>query len=393
MDRNYAIILTASGLSATVTAMLYASLQFITYQKGGSLFYVGLVGSLPYAGMFVMAYVWGLLSDWLGKRKGIIVASGVAGSLLFFVYPWLTTIELLIAVRFIQVCLMGSIILLIAVATERFPGEKGKVIGNLNVPLALGWVVGAGTAAYLYRSSQTGLFFLCGLVGLASALVLLPLKEVRKDNGESLGSLRQMLTFRRRRPIFILCTATMLLLTGNYMVYSVFPQYLTTSAFNLSEVQIGLVVAGSGLTGMLVFRAAGMLVDRTGRRKVLIPTFLTYVISWTVYALTQNIYVICIIWILPYWSFFTTSSTAMVSDLTDERERGRGIGILNAAINFGNFAGSLLGGLLAAELGYRPAFGVAAALVASAFVISFWTSEGDRSPQPSTSTPPAPPDK
>jgi DHA1 family multidrug resistance protein-like MFS transporter len=126
---------------------------------------------------------------------------------------------------------------------------------------------------------------------------------------------------------------------------------------------------------------------------VLIPTFLTYVISWTVYALTQNIYVICIIWILPYWSFFTTSSTAMVSDLTDERERGRGIGILNAAINFGNFAGSLLGGLLAAELGYRPAFGVAAALVASAFVISFWTSEGDRSPQPSTSTPPAPPDK
>ena len=391
MDRNYAIILAASGLNAMVTALLYASLQFMTYEKGHSLVYVGLIGSLPYAGMMVMAYVWGLVSDWLGKRKGIVVASGVAGSLLFFIYPWLTSIEMLIAVRFVQVCLMGSVILLIAVATERFPGEKGKVVGDLNVPLAFGWVVGAGTAAYLYQSSQTGLFFLCGLVGLAAALVLLPLKEDKKQNGDNLLSLRQMLTFRNRRPIYILCLATLLLLTGNYIVYSVFPQYLTTSAFNLDKMQIGFLVAGSGLTGMLVFRAAGKLVDRAGRRKVLIPTYLTYVISWTAYALTQNIYVLAVIWLLPYWCFFTTSSTAMVSDLTDERERGRGIGILNAAINFGNFAGSLLGGFLAASFGYQPAFAVAAVLVLCAFFVSFATKESNHTAQPSGSTPPAPP--
>jgi MFS family permease len=391
MDRNYAIILAASGLNATVTALLYASLQFMTYEKGHSLFYVGLIGSLPYAGMMVMAYVWGLVSDWLGKRKEIVVASGVAGSLLFFTYPWLTTIEMLIAVRFVQVCLMGSVILLIAVATERFPGEKGKVVGDLNVPLAFGWVVGAGTAAYLYQSSQTGLFFLCGLVGLAAALVLLPLQETKKDNGDNLLSLRQLLTFRNRRPIYILCAATLLLLTGNYIVYSVFPQYLTTSAFNMDKMQIGFIVAGSGLTGMLVFRAAGKLVDRAGRRKVLIPTFLTYVISWTAYALTQNIYVLSVIWLLPYWCFFTTSSTAMVSDLTDERERGRGIGILNAAINFGNFAGSMLGGFLAQSFGYQPAFGVAAMIVLAAFLVSFATKESNHSGQPSGSTPPAPP--
>jgi MFS family permease len=395
MDRDYRIILAASGLSATVTAMLYASLQFMAFEKGGSLVYVGLVGSLPYAGMMVMAYVWGLLSDWLGKRKGIVVASGVAGSLLFFIYPWLTSIEMLIAVRFVQVCLMGSVILLIAVVTERFPGEKGKVIGDLNVPLALGWVIGAGAAAYLYMSPQTQmwLFFLCGLVGLASALVLLPLKEVKKDNGIALGSLRQMLTFRRRRPIFTLCGATLVLLTGNYIVYSVFAQYLKTPAFGLDELRIGLIVAGSGLTGMLVFRAAGKLVDKAGRRKVLLPTIFTYMISWTAYALTQNIYVIVFIWITPYWSFFTTSSMAMVSDLTDDCERGRGIGILNAAINFGNFAGSLLGGVLAASLGFQPAFAAAAIIVSVAFVIALGTKESNTAPHPPTNTPLAPPDK
>jgi MFS family permease len=391
MDRNYAIILAASGLNATVTALLYASLQFMAFEKSHDLFYVGLIGSLPYAGMMVMAYVWGLVSDWLGRRKGIIVASGVAGSMLFFIYPWLNTIELLIAVRFIQVCLMGSVILLIAVATERFPGEKGKVVGDLNVPLAMGWVAGAGVAAYLYQSSQMGLFFLCGLVGLAAAMVLLPLQETKKDNGENLLNLRQMLTFRNRRPIYILCAATLLLLTGNYIVYSVFPQYLTTAAFKLDVMQIGFIVAGSGLTGVLVFRAAGKLVDRVGRRKVLIPTFLTYVLSWTIYALTQNIYVLSIIWLLPYWCFFTTSSTAMVSDLTDERERGRGIGILNAAINFGNFAGSLLGGFLARGLGYQPAFAVAAVLVFAAFLVSFATKESNHTAHPSGTTPPAPP--
>jgi MFS family permease len=393
MDRDYQIILAASGLSSTVTAMLYASLQFMTFEKSGSLVYVGLVGSLPYAGMMVMAYVWGLLSDWLGKRKGIVIAAGAAGSMLFFIYPWLTSIEMLIAVRFVQVCLMGSVILLIAVVTERFPGEKGKVIGDLNVPLALGWVVGAGTAAYLYKSSQMGLFFLCGLVGLASALVLIPLKEVKRDNGNALGSLRQMLTFRNRRPVLVLCAATLVLLTGNYTVYSVFAQYLKTPAFGLDELRIGLIVAGSGLTGMLVFRAAGKLVDRAGRRKVLLPTIITYMLSWTVYALTQNIYVVVFIWITPYWSFFTTSSTAMVSDLTDERERGRGIGILNAAINFGNFAGSLLGGVLAASLGYQPAFAAAAIIVSVAFIIALGTKESNTASQPPATTPLAPPDR
>jgi len=403
MDRDYRIILAASGLNATVTALLYASLQFIAIDMGGSLVYVGLVGSLPYAGMMVMAYVWGLLSDWLGKRKWLVVASGAAGSLLFFVYPWLTTIEMLIAVRFVQVCLMGSVILLIAVVTERFPGEKGKMIGDLNVPLSFGWLIGAGVAAYLYRTSQEGLFFLCGAVGLAGALVLLPLREVPKDNGIPIGNLRQMLTFRQRRPIFILCAATLLLLTGNYIVYSVFAQYLRTPTFGLDELHIGLLVAGSGLTGMLAFRLAGRLVDRAGRRKVLLPTILTYMASWAIYAVTQDIYLIGIIWVLPYWCFFTTSSTAMVSDLTDERERGRGIGILNAAINFGNFAGSLLGGVLAATLGFRPAFGVAAGLVTVAFLIALGTRESHRpagppaaggppDSQPPAETPLAPPE-
>jgi MFS family permease len=391
MDRNWGIILAASGLNATVTALLYASLQFLTYEKGHSLVYVGLIGSLPYAGMMVMAYVWGLVSDWLGRRKGLVIASGVAGSLLFFVYPWLTSVEMLIAVRFVQVCLMGSVILLIAVATERFPGEKGRIVGNLNVPLAFGWVVGAGIAAYLYKSSQDGLFMLCGLVGLASALVLVPLHEAQRANGDNPLSLRQMLTFRNRRPILILCAATLLLLTGNYIVYSVFPQYLTGPPFRLTEMPIGFIVAGSGLTGMLVFRAAGMLVDRAGRRKVLIPTILMYVISWAAYALTQDIYVLSILWLLPYWCFFTTSSTAMACDLTDDCERGRGIGILNAAINFGAFAGSLLGGVLSTGLGYQPAFAVAAVLVFAAFLVSFATKESNHAVHPSGSTPPAPP--
>ena len=49
---------------------------------------------------------------------------------------------------------------------------------------------------------------------VSAALVLLPLKEVCRDNGENLLSLRNMLTFRNRRPIVILCSATLLLLTG-----------------------------------------------------------------------------------------------------------------------------------------------------------------------------------
>jgi MFS family permease len=367
MDRDYKVILAATGLNTVVTAMLYASLQFMALEISGSLFYVGLVSSLPYLGLFVMAYVWGLLSDYLGKRKNIVIVSGMIGSVLFLLYPFLTSIEELIILRLIQVCLMGSVILLIAVVTEKFPTEKGKVIGDLNVPLAAGWVIGAGLAAILFQTPamaskgvqlslfpnvspevlQWIFFITCTIIGLAASVVLIPLHELKKDSSTSLGPFREMLNFNNKREIGILCTATALLLTGNYIIYSVFATYLQIPAFNLAPWQIGLIVAGSGLFGMFVFRFAGRLVDRKGRKAVLLPTIAVYAISWTIYASTANIYIITILWILPYWSFFTTSSTAMVSDLTDERERGRGVGILNAAINFGNFAGSLLGGLLA----------------------------------------------
>ena len=378
MDRDFRVILAASGLSTTVTALLYASLQFRALEISGSKFYVGLIGSLPYLGLMIMAYVWGLLSDYLGKRKGIVIVSGIVGSLLFFIYPFLTSIEMLIAVRFVQVCLMGSIILLLAVVTERFPADKGKVIGDLNVPLAAGWVVGAGVAAALYKNpymsvelSNLIFFTLCGAIGLASSLVLILLHEPKKDRNElSFSSLKEMVRFKNKRPIGVLCTATLVLLTGNYMIYSVFAIYLQEPMFALAEWQIGLIVAGSGLFGMFVFRFAGRLVDNKGRKAVLLPTLAMYAVSWLVYALTTNLYIIAILWVLPYWSFFTTSSTAMVSDLTEDSERGRGIGILNAAINFGNFAGSLLGGLLADVLDYPRTYMVAAALVFIAFLIA-----------------------
>ncbi|MEM4729405.1 MAG: MFS transporter [Thermoplasmata archaeon] len=391
MDRDYRVMLAASGLNTAVTAMLYASLQFLAYEKGHSLIYVGLVGALPYIGMMVMAYVWGLLSDWLGKRRDIVIITGALGSLLFFVYPWLTTIEQLLAIRFVQVCLMGSIILLLAVVTERFPAEKGRVIGDINVPLSLGWMVGAAVAAFLYRDHTTELWALCGIVGLASALVLVPLKEESKAAGLR-PMLTGMLTFRNKRQIGLLCAATLVLLIGNYMVYSVFAQYLRTPDFGLSEFQIGLLVAGSGLTGVLVVRFAGELADLRGRRGIFLGTIVCYAASWTLYALTTNIYVVGLLWMLPYWSFFVTSSTAIASDLTSEEERGRGIGILNAAINSGNVAGSILGGLAAEVLGYRPAFGIAAALVTVSFFIALGVRESNSS-HSSGSTPAAPPER
>lgn len=374
-----------------VTAMLYASLQFLVVDKGGSLIYVGIIGALPYIGLMVMAYMWGLISDWLGKRKGIVVLSGVIGNALFFIYPFLTTMEQLLLVRSIQVCLMGAIILLLAVVTERFPMEKGRVIGDINVPLSLGWMGGAAAAACLYVTSQTALWVLCGAVGLASSLVLLPLKEAPGAGGPR-PLLKEMLAFRNQKQIGILCAATFALLTGNYIVYSVFAQYLRTPPFGLDELHIGLMVAGSGLTGVLVVRFAGRLGDRRGRRTIFLGTILCYVASWTAYALTTNIFLVTALWLLPYWSFFITSSTAMVSDLTSEMERGRGIGILNAAINAGNVVGSLMGGLLAETLGYRPAFGAAAVVAALALLIALGVRETNTS-HSAGSTPPAPPDR
>lgn len=105
----------------------------------------------------------------------------------------------------------------------------------------------------------------------------------------------------------------------------------------------------------------GRLSDRFGRRPILIASQAG---TFTALLLTGSATAIGLIYIARLIDGFTggniSVAQAYLSDITDEKDRARGLGVVNAGFSSGFIFGPAFGSLLAAEFGPRVPFFVAA---------------------------------
>jgi MFS family permease len=157
------------------------------------------------------------------------------------------------------------------------------------------------------------------------------------------------------------------------MLSSIFNVHL--SNLGVSKESIGYVTSLTSLTFLLVADAVGRSCDKYGRKPLLVMTPVLYMCMWVGIGLVENIVMKIILWILPFYALFITASTSAVSDLTSPQERGRGVGLLNSFIGFGNFAGGILGGNLADRIGPENTFVSSALFAVLGIVLSLKMSE------------------
>lgn len=366
--KSYRHVLLAMGLSAIVNGMLYPIMALYVYGMSEDYFLVGLMMALPFLAAVPMSFVWGLVSDRMGSRRAVIIVTGCIGGSLFFVFPFAGT-ALLIALRFIQVAFLTSIVLLNAVATEFHPSRKGTSIGDLALVGAIGQAGGALMAGLLLPSglmfvgsgAVTLAFSVAGILTVAAALSLIPMKGRAKK--ARITRVREMLSFGERRGIAIVCLVALILPMAGYSVFSVFPIYLKSLDIPWdATMTAGLFTALSAVTGIFASGLAGRACDRHGRRWVLVGSGAAYVLVWLGMGLTRQPLLTAFFWALPVWSFFYVSATTMVSDLTRPEERGRGIGLVNSAINMGAAIGSVAAGYMLAREVMHHTFFLAALL-------------------------------
>jgi len=349
--------------------MLYPILALYMYGISEDFFLVGLIIALPFLAAVPMSFVWGAISDRIGSRRLVMAIAGTIGGALFFAMPFADTTWLII-LRLVQVGFTTSFVLLNAVATECFPKRKGMSVGNLALMGGIGQAVGALAAGILLPSRElfvgsgavTLVFWLAGIITIAAALSLLPMRERRKKaNTTSFGG---MLSFGERRGIAIVSLVALILPLAGYIVFSVFPIYLGSLDIPWDATMVaGVFTALSAVTGIFASGLAGRACDRYGRKWVLVGSGAAYFLVWLGMGLTRVPLLIAILWAVPVWSFFYVSATTMVADQTKPEERGRGIGLVNSAINMGGAIGSIMAGyMLSREVMDNPFF--LAALVA-----------------------------
>lgn len=167
-----------------------------------------------------------------------------------------------------------------------------------------------------------------------------------------------------------------LLVVANLFFFSSFQwTYATISSYILEiggeATAIGLAYGLFSLSAVLSRPAVGWLLDRGGRKPVLLA-------GAAIFCLCPLLYIVA----HPLWAFqavrvlngvgiavFTSAYTTLIADLAPPARRGEGIGLSGVTSNLGMLFAPALGAYLAVRRGYALHFGFATLLAVACFLI------------------------
>lgn len=167
------------------------------------------------------------------------------------------------------------------------------------------------------------------------------------------------LLIRRNGAFILLMINTLLAFIGMGLVIPVMPSYI--NMMGISGTTAGFLVATYALTELIFSPYAGSLSDRYGRKQFIVVGMILFTISELVFGLANNTFLLFIGRAIGGIGagLIMPAIMAYVVDITNEKDRGLGMGWISAAITTGFIIGPGIGGFLA-EYGIRIPFYAAA---------------------------------
>lgn len=173
----------------------------------------------------------------------------------------------------------------------------------------------------------------------------------------------------RRASLGVIFLTVLLDLLGFGIVIPILPLY--AEKLHATDFETGILLAIYSVMQLFFSPIWGRLSDRAGRRPVLLISILGSCGSQLGYALAPSFW-----WLVVARAFAgvcganITAAQAYIADVTDEKSRAAGMGMLGAAMGLGFIFGPAVGGFLSTRSATLPFF-VAAALAAVNFISAF----------------------
>jgi DHA1 family tetracycline resistance protein-like MFS transporter len=147
-------------------------------------------------------------------------------------------------------------------------------------------------------------------------------------------------------------------------------------SFGATEFQTGLLVSSYALMQMIAAPILGRFSDKYGRRPVFLISILGTFIGFLILGFSNSLWMLFLSRILSGLTAGNISvAQAYIADVTDEKNRARGMGMFGAAFGIGFILGPALGGMLS-QLGFAvPAFVSAALAFVNLLTVYFWLPE------------------
>jgi DHA1 family multidrug resistance protein-like MFS transporter len=180
---------------------------------------------------------------------------------------------------------------------------------------------------------------------------------------------------KNNKEFLILAVALIVVMLGFGMVVPIFPFYVENLGAGGTE--LGFLVAISALLEFLFGPMWGSVSDRFGRKPILIIGLSGYAISAFLFGISTQLWMLFAARALSgiLSSATITSAMAYVSDVTNEEDRGDGMGKLGAAMAFGLMIGPGVGGWLGESSLSMPFFIAAGMSVISLLLVTVFLPE------------------
>ena len=174
----------------------------------------------------------------------------------------------------------------------------------------------------------------------------------------------------RRLPIA--CLIGFFCFFASYLRMPIVP--LLAASLGADAVQVGLINGVFMMTACGLSIPSGLVSDRLGRRLPLLGGLLLLAASSVLLYQSENLPQVALIYLFfgVGLSTFSPALMAYVGDITPPESRGRAFGRYTMAMYAGMTLGPAAGGLLAQELGLRPVFPAAGAVLCAMFLVAFF---------------------
>jgi MFS family permease len=361
---------------------------------------IGIISTLAAVAGLVQ-FPLGLFSDWLGRRKPILIAALVLLTLATVLLPlvWAPLALAVLVMLFAENGACRATIESLAGAEAAHlapPSEVGAALGALRFwkPISIVLVALAGSILAENVGIEAILWPLAALQGVG-VLVALPIHEatgpstnqhgVGSDGAAVMPPVSVPGRGLRDGTLWVFVLAVVLFHFANAPGGVYLARFLEEELAAPRRV-LAYAFVISMIVWMLVVRPVGRLTDRVGRRPLLIVGWITMAVRLALVAVAQTPGQVLAIQTLDGLAngLFAVLAAAWVTDrLADPRRVGTAQVLVGTALVGGSAAGPLVAGLIVDVVGYRGMFGLLAGVGTMATVlVILCVPETLRTPQP-----------
>jgi MFS family permease len=405
VDRGTALVGLAAVTRVTAGALLGTSLA-VHVGRTGSALEVSLLATAFSLGIILFAPVWGAFADVTGRRKLILVGTGLGATLaltpLFAVDAAAdaasAVLPMVVDPVWVQVLVRGLYAVFIAgfgplmltVASERGgPGGRGKSVGSYNAFTAAGAGTGQFAAGLVLGALVPGDVYVvvAGVSLLATVAVAFVdpgdtapdpdadslSREVRSRLLPAAGE-RGHLSTNGLGWLYLGLSARQATVSG---VGALMPVYIVTT-LGLPEAWMGAVLAFNPVSQTALMYYLGGVVDERGRKPMITlgmagSAAFGLVAAAAVFApgglAAAAVVALGYVTLAVAFSAMWTGSVAFVGDVAPENRESELMGLASTARSVGGVVGPLGVGAVATVAGYPTAFAVASVLALGAAAV------------------------